>query len=340
MPFFIIEQDITKMNTDCIVISADYSLHPVGGISTAVFQAVDDPKGLTKECAKIGYCGGCECATTNSYGLPAKYIIHAVAPVLADSGNRGEEYLKICYDNALMMARRKMFESLSLPLLGTGKKGYSKDVSLKIAINAITDFLEKYDMNIYLVIHNKFSFIPDKQLMENVGSYIKLNFNNAKEFVTANSFVFDFTLSEKVTVNFTGTENSSETQQKKETAEKVNSPHNSVPFSKFLTATVKQKRFRDSKLCKKCNIEKYAFARLKNHENKIPTKEEVLAIAIGCRMNLQEAEKFVENSGYSLNTDSKQNVIIRYFIENNIYDISKINQILFYYSQPQLGAVI
>ena len=105
MPLFIVENDITKMNVDCIVVSADVSLRPMGGMSTAVYDAVDESEQLLKECEKIGFCGGCECVTTNSYGLPSKYIIHSVAPIFNDSKGRAKEYIKECYKNAVQNIR-------------------------------------------------------------------------------------------------------------------------------------------------------------------------------------------------------------------------------------------
>ena len=43
-------------------------------------------------------------------------------------------------------------------------------------------------------------------------------------------------------------------------------------------------------------------------------------------------------AGYAFSVCSESDMIIRFFIENGQYDIFDINETLFYYGQPVLGA--
>lgn len=341
MPLFIVENDITKMDTECIVISADVSLKPTGGMSTEFYNAVKEPKNLIKECERIGFCGGCECVTTHSYGLPCKYVIHAVAPIFADSKNKAEEYLLTCYKNAIYMARRKMFESLAIPLLGTGKKGYSKEMSLRLALQAITEYLSKYDMSIYLVVHNKSSFKPDVKFISSVESYLSKNYtgNGLQGFESvstyANSYIYDVCTDSAV--NYIGAEcrtmlNDKEQNIKNESVDIVN-------FPAVLKNVLKKYSVKFGKIYRSANIEKFAFERLKSNEDKTPDKEVVLALAVALQMSINTAEQFCTESGYSL-THNKQDAIVRYFLENKIYNIHMVNQMLFYFGEAQLGTLI
>lgn len=348
MPFFIVENDITKMNTECIVVSADVSLHPVGGMSTALFDAVEEPENLLRECERIGFCGGCECVITRSYGLSSKYIIHSVAPLLADSNNRAEEYLKTCYKNAIYMARRKMFESLAVPLIGTGKKGYPKDMAVKIAMEVIENFLSKYDMNIYFVVKNKSSFVNDKDLTEKLEAYIAKNYqdNSAEVFVSNSSFADSFTVDSTVFGDFSVNKIDFTTVDKTKSVTNIFESENdinesdSIDFTKVLKTTLKKYKAKDSKIYKKSNIEKFAFARFKNNSDYKPKKEAVLGIAVALEMSLDETKNFLKQSGYEFSDKNKSDVIVKYFIENKIYNIFTINQMLFHFGESQLGALV
>ena len=343
MPLFIVENDITKMNVDCIVVSADVSLRPMGGMSTAVYDAVDESEQLLKECEKIGFCGGCECVTTNSYGLPSKYIIHSVAPIFNDSKGRAKEYIKECYKNAVYMARRKMFESIAIPLIGTGKKGFPKDMVIGIAMEVFQEFLSKYDMNIYFVIHNKASFVPTFSMCGELNKYISEHFVDDTPQLF-NCFRESFSIENDVTFELFATNlgekksNESSSEDKIEEGEKDLSERNKN-FSELLNKKLKEHRA-NRKIYKKANIEKFAFERLKNNSVFKLKKETVLAIAIALEMDLSETEEFMKKSGYNFSDKSKQNVIIKYFIENQMYDVYAVNQMLFYYEEEQLGAVI
>lgn len=349
MPLFIVQNDIIKMNVDCIVVSADVSLRPMGGISTAVYDAVDESEQLLKECEKIGFCGGCECVTTNSYGLPSKYIIHSVAPIFADSKGRAKEYIKECYKNVVYMARRKMFENIAVPLIGTGKKGFPKDMVISIAIEVFKEFLSKYDMNIYFVIHNKASFFPTFSMFGELDKYISEHFvDNTPQIFNClgESFVIENNEYSEVTFEFSATKaeekkgNKSSSENKVAESEKdFDLSERNKNFSELLNKKLKEHRA-NRKVYKKANIEKFAFERLKNNSIFKLKKETVLAIAIALEMDLSETKEFMEKSGYDFSDKNKQNVIVKYFIENNIYDIYTVNQMLFYYEEEQLGAVI
>ena len=49
MPFFITEGDITKADTECIVISADVSLKNTGGMIGELYRRVKNPEALERK---------------------------------------------------------------------------------------------------------------------------------------------------------------------------------------------------------------------------------------------------------------------------------------------------
>ena len=79
MPFLMIRNDITNVAADAIVNPANRNLLQGSGTSRAIYQAAGEQE-LTAACEAIGYCEPGRAVCTPAFGLPAKYIFHAVCP--------------------------------------------------------------------------------------------------------------------------------------------------------------------------------------------------------------------------------------------------------------------
>ena len=89
---------------------------------------------------------------TDGYGLPARYIVHTVGPVWNGGGNGEEKLLRSAYTSAMEQAWRKGCRSISFPLISAGIYGYPKDEAMRVAEEAIEEFTEEHDMEVYLVL--------------------------------------------------------------------------------------------------------------------------------------------------------------------------------------------
>ncbi len=151
MPFKIVRNDITKMQVDVIVNTANPKPKYSSGTDTAVYKAAGEEE-LLEERRKIGYMNSGEVAITPGFKLPAKYIIHAVSPRYIDGNSGEEDKLRNCYKRSLELAVRYDCKSIAFPLIATGCFGYPKEEGMRIALDEINAFLMKQDMMIYLVV--------------------------------------------------------------------------------------------------------------------------------------------------------------------------------------------
>lgn len=119
MPFLMIRNDITKVAADAIVNPANRNLLQGSGTSRAIYQAAGEQE-LTASCEAIGRCDLGRAVCTPAFGLPAKYIFHAVCPAWHGGGFGEAEQLASAYHSALKLAAKYHCESVAFPLLSSG----------------------------------------------------------------------------------------------------------------------------------------------------------------------------------------------------------------------------
>ena len=171
MPFKIVRNDITKMQVDAIVNTANEAPIYESGTDTAVYKAAGEDE-LLAERRKIGWLREGEVAITPGFKLPAKYIIHAVSPIYIDGECGEEEKLRSCYQKSLKLAHENGCESIAFPLIATGSFGYPKEEGMRIAIDEINAFLLKHEMLVYLVVFDTVSTNLGLKLYPDLEAYI------------------------------------------------------------------------------------------------------------------------------------------------------------------------
>jgi O-acetyl-ADP-ribose deacetylase (regulator of RNase III) len=131
--------DITKFAADVIVNSAHESLAPGGGVSGAIHKAAGPE--LAAECAEIvesrGWLEAGEVAITKAYNLPAKFVVHAVAPRFADLGLSCHVQLSMAYSRAIDEAGKVGAKTIVFPSLGTGIFGFPIESAPLYALDGI-----------------------------------------------------------------------------------------------------------------------------------------------------------------------------------------------------------
>ena len=105
-------------------------------------------------------------------------------------------------------------------------------------------------------------------------------------------------------------------------------------FSQKLLRMISERGMTDSEAYTKAYVDRRHFSKIRKDEFYSPNKKTVLAFAIALELSLDEAKDLLACAGYALSRSSKVDIIVAYFLQNKIYDMFEINDILDAYGQP------
>ena len=341
MPFLMIRNDITKVAADAIVNPANRNLLQGSGTSRAIYQAAGEQE-LTASCEAIGRCDLGRAVCTPAFGLPAKYIFHAVCPAW-HGGFFGEaKQLAGAYHSALELAAEYHCESVAFPLLSSGNYGYPKEQAFRIAVDTITQYVMEHDLTVYLVLYDQHSLAVSRKLFASVEEYID------DHYVAQNDESYEFDRWRR------------ESAERRRRLEEEAAPmlEAAAPpaapmaarslehlmdnlgesFTTRLLRLIDERGLKDSTVYKQSNISRQHFSKIQCNRDYNPKKKTVLAFAVGLHLSEGETIDLLKSAGYAFSDGSKRDWIVRYCLEHKIYNINQVNTLLFEYDQEQLGA--
>lgn len=358
MPFKIVRNDITKMQVDAIVNTANMLPIYSDGTDSAVYEAAGVEELLAERC-KIGELEEGQVAVTPGFRLPAKYIIHAVSPMYIDGESGEEELLRSCYRKSLELAQEVGCQSIAFPLIATGSFGYPKEEGMRIALDEINTFLMKQEMLIYLVVFDTEATRLGRNVYPDLKEYIDRHYvevQEKKEYwfplhaaVTAapirrkanrSELLWEEDLCEMDAaapqMNAVCKEEPDEEEllEERESALEDRLKHLTDTFQEYLLYLIENKGLANAQVYKGAYLTKQLFSKIKLNPDYHPDKGTALRLCVGARLNLDETRDLLARAGYALSPCDKRDVIFSFFIEQEIYDMLDIDIALEEYGLP------
>ena len=108
-------------------------------------------------------------------------------------------------------------------------------------------------------------------------------------------------------------------------------------FSQRLLRMIDERGMTDSEAYTKAYVDRRHFSKIRKDVNYVPNKKTVLAFTIALELSLDEAKDLLGSAGFALSRSSKTDIIVAYFLQNKIYDMFEINDVLDAYGQPVFG---
>ena len=335
MPLGIIRNDITKMHVDAIVNASNQALLPSGGVDMAIHRAAG-PK-MDAACAALGGCRPGEAKATEGFCLPCKYIIHTVGPVWRGGLFCEKRQLAACYQNALALAKALGCGSIAFPLISAATNGYPKAKALRVAVEAITGFLLENEMDAYIVVFTRDEVDVGEKLFQAVGQYIDDVYvdgrYDAPREMRRRAYYAETPMGapgDKLDYAPSGPEVDVSTL-----AGMLGQVDEG--FGKTVLRKIDEKGMTDVECYKRANIDRRLFNKIKNDPGYRPGKQTALAIAIALRLTPAETKELLMKAGFALSHSNKADIVVEYCIQAGLYDIFRVNELLFKFGLPLLG---
>ncbi|MDD4112106.1 MAG: XRE family transcriptional regulator [Herbinix sp.] len=119
----------------------------------------------------------------------------------------------------------------------------------------------------------------------------------------------------------------------------INKEKSNETFSTKLLLYIDRSKLSDSYIYKKAGIDRRHFSKIRCDIYYQPKKATAIALCMALKLNLEETVELLGMAGYSLSSSDTGDLVIKFCIEREIYDLTEVNEALDYFGQKLLGVV-
>ena len=112
----------------------------------------------------------------------------------------------------------------------------------------------------------------------------------------------------------------------------------SESWQESLFRLIDEKGFSDTEVYKRADIDRKLFSKIRCSRDYRPKKNTAIAFALALRLNLDETKDFLMRAGYALSKSSRADLIVEFFIQNEVYDLITINTALYDHNEQALSS--
>ena len=324
MSLKLLNADITRFPCDALIISSDSSLMNGGAAYGACYSAAQMNFGEYisnhfRDEISVGNAYLIEKEKANfSDDLKAKNVIVTTAPKWVDGESNEIEQMASCYVNSLEKARKTGAKKIAVSIINSRIFGFPSNLSELIAKRAILRYLENYDLDVYLILHNWKSYGVNRDKIEKLRQYIEKT--KAEEMC----FATETLIKEKLSFS-----------KRASLEERLKNKDES--FSEMLLRLIDERGMKDSDCYNKANVSRKVFSKIRCDRNYHPKKETALSFALALELDIEGTQQLLRTAGYSLSHSNIADIIVEYHIMNGIFKVSDINEMLYEYDQKLLG---
>ena len=108
-------------------------------------------------------------------------------------------------------------------------------------------------------------------------------------------------------------------------------------FSALLQRLIREHGLLDADCYKKANVDRRLFSKIRSNPDYQPSKATVMAFAVALELTREEADTLLASAGFMLSDAIFFDRLLDYCLRHHIYNVTKINLLLYTADQPLLG---
>ena len=281
-----------------------------------------------------------EAMMTSGKEFDAKFGIITIPPIWEGGERKETLHLAACYDSALRLAHKRRCRSIAFTLLSGDCNGFPRDLALSTAVETIGEFLQKHEMTVYLSVKDSWAQYLKKPKIPGLEPEEPQGILSPQEqflrAISGKSQTPVLEPCEKTEAAEAPKGRAFPFLKPRHLDQLVNNPGES--FSQKLFQYIDEKGLKDPQVYQKANMDRRLFSKIRSNQNYQVSKATALSLCLSLELTLPQTEEMLQRAGYAFSDSSPFDIIVKYYISQGEYDILKINQALFTYEQPLLGA--
>lgn len=107
-------------------------------------------------------------------------------------------------------------------------------------------------------------------------------------------------------------------------------------FTELLFKFIDSSNFTDVQIYKKAFIDRRLFSKIRSNSNYHPSFGTVTLLALALELSTSQFQELLASASYSLPQNSYINITLKYCFDNQIYDINKVNKLIYSVSSKEI----
>ncbi len=108
-------------------------------------------------------------------------------------------------------------------------------------------------------------------------------------------------------------------------------------WQESLLRMIDERGYTDAEVYKRAGADRKLFSKIRSNAEYRPKKPTAVAFALALRLSLDETKDMLARAGFALSPSSRFDLIVEFFIDNGVYDLSVINEALYDHGEPLLA---
>ena len=343
---------VTTQLADAVVNVINYEREDGGFVSHAIHTAAGPE--LKDYCKTTDRCpiGGAK--LTPAFNLPARYIIHTVAPLWRDGREQEEKWLAACYLRSLELAARYNCRKVAVPVFSAGYSDFPFGKALQIAYDTCRYCLTEKNitLDILLVLYVwdlRYNAASERAaaMFNTVAEYVKSHHQLEEDrirmlrlaegakpyFPEEAQRIREIMMPDGATMIVVPQGARIQYSVRSVRPEEKDLPDKKdfVPEDSF---TKKLLRYMDAKgmtapmVYSDAGYDRKLFSKIQSDPDYHPRKYTVVRFALALKLDPEETEDLLNAAGFALSRSMLVDLVIAYCIENNMRSVWEVNSIL------------